>query len=71
MFIRQHDNKKNEWKYNQTHSNLKKKQRQKKFIEKRKSRDDVLSNESKHYINNIDENQFEKINSIIKLKKNI
>ena len=71
MLICQHDSKKNEWKYNQTHSNFKKKKAttKKKFIEKRKSRDDALSDESKHYINNIDENQIEEISSIIKLKK--
>ena len=32
MLIHQYDNKKNEWKYNQTHSNLKKKKRQQKKI---------------------------------------
>ena len=54
MLIRQHDSKKNEWKYDQTHSNLKKKSDdKKKFVEKRKSRDDALSNESKHYISDV------------------
>ncbi len=57
MIIRQHDDKKNEWKLKNMLFDLKKKERMSisKIREKKNIRDQVLRDETKDYISDVDE----------------
>ena len=70
MIIRQHDYKKNQNDIDEINLNLlkKKSSTKQKLDEKRKTRDDVLNDESNHYLNDVNKNQMNVNFDIIHVK---